>query len=148
MRAAGINRARFAKEASLPAQRPEDSTMPPTIKANAAACYACGSSPRKADDISAANSGVRLLKKAAMFGPARCTPTPQQRKATIAGPTATYSSAAAKPQLQCIAGDVPVHSPAANSPDHSTPKLICASRKAAQLRRISGGSSGCASSQL
>src|SRR3569832_2956472 len=78
-----------------------------------------------------------------MFGPARCTPTPQQRKATTAGPTATYTSAAAKPQLQCIAGDVTVHSPAANSPDHSTPKLICASRKAAQLRRISGGSSGC-----
>src|SRR3569623_2476146 len=122
--------------------------MPPTINANAAALYACGSSPRKADDISAANSGVRLLKKAAMFGPARCTPTPQQRKATIAGPTATYSSAAATPQLQCIVGAVTAHSPAATSPGHSAPKLICASRTAAQLQRIAGGSSGRASSQL
>ena len=42
--------------------------MPPTMRPKAAAWYQCGASPSRAVDIRAANSGVRLLKKAATAG--------------------------------------------------------------------------------
>jgi hypothetical protein len=50
-----------------------DTTIPPTMRPNAATWYNCGSSPRKAADSSAVNSGVRLMKNALIPGPARWT---------------------------------------------------------------------------
>ena len=41
----------------------DDTHIPPPISANASAWCACGSSPRNAADMTAANSGRRLLKK-------------------------------------------------------------------------------------
>jgi len=59
--------------------RRDDTPIPPTITTKAAPWYQCGASFRKAADISAANSGVRLAKNPATCGPTRCTPAPQQR---------------------------------------------------------------------
>jgi NADP-dependent 3-hydroxy acid dehydrogenase YdfG len=59
--------------------RREETQIPPTISTNATPWYQCGMSFRNAADISAANSGVRLVKNPATCGPARCTPAPQQR---------------------------------------------------------------------
>ena len=44
--------------------------MPPTMSANASPWYRRGASPRNSADSRAANSGVRLLKKPAIVGPA------------------------------------------------------------------------------
>lgn len=65
--------------AGAEAQRRELTRIPPTISAKPAAWYSRGGSPSSVADISAANRGVRLLKKLATVGPTRETPSPQQR---------------------------------------------------------------------
>src|SRR4051794_17438024 len=53
--------------------------IPAAISTKATTWYQCGASPSQAADITAANTGVRLLKKAAMAGPTVATPAPQKR---------------------------------------------------------------------
>lgn len=60
-------------------RRRAEIAMPAAISAKATPWYQVGHSPSSAADISAANSGVRLTKKAAIAGPASATPWPQQR---------------------------------------------------------------------
>jgi 3-oxoacyl-[acyl-carrier protein] reductase len=57
----------------------DETTMPAAMSTNAAAWYQLGASPSSAADITPANTGVRLLKKAAMAGPTVDTPRPQAR---------------------------------------------------------------------
>jgi len=65
-----------AARAGHPLQRRELTRIPPTISTKPAAWYSRGISPSSVADMSAANRGVRLLKKPATVGPTRATPIP------------------------------------------------------------------------
>jgi 3-oxoacyl-[acyl-carrier protein] reductase len=128
-------------------QRRDDTTMPPTISSERQPWYPCGASPRKAADISAANSGVRLEKKPAMFGPDALHAQAPAAVGHHRRADADEGQGGKQRPAQVDVRGVSDHSPAANSARPASPNTICAIRNAAQSRGSPDGSPG-ASSQL